>query len=36
LVRDPEMREIWEHACVEENKFGLWANIRGEIGRKAR
>jgi hypothetical protein len=37
LVRDPEMREIWEHACVEGNKFGLWANIRErEIGRKAR
>ena len=30
-------REIWEHACVEGNKFGLWANIgEREIGRKAR
>jgi hypothetical protein len=28
LVRDPEKREIWEHACVEGNKFGLWATIR--------
>ena len=37
LVRDPENREIWEHACVEGNKFGLWADIRErEIGRKAR
>ncbi len=37
LVRDPELREIWEHACVEGNTFGLWADIRArEIRRKAR
>ena len=37
LVRDPENREMWEHACVEGNKFGLWADIRErENGRKAR
>ena len=37
LVRDPEKREIWEHACVEGNKFGLWTNIRErESGLKVR
>ena len=37
FVRDPENREIWEQACVEGNKFGLWADIRErDIGHKAR
>jgi len=37
FVGDPENREMWEQACVEGNKFGLWADIRErEIGRKAR
>lgn len=37
LVRDPENREMWEHACVEGNKFGLWADIRArEISHDAR
>ena len=37
LVRDPENREMWEQACVEGNRFGLWADIRArEIGHQAK
>jgi hypothetical protein len=37
FVRDPEGREVWEHACVEGNQFGLWPDIRErEFGRKAK
>lgn len=35
FVRDPDNREMWEHACVEGNQVGLWANIRErEFGHK--
>ena len=37
FVRDPDNRELWEHACVEGNQVGLWANIRDrEFGQNAK
>jgi hypothetical protein len=37
FVRDPDRREVWEHACVEGNQYGLWPDIRErEFGHKAK